>query len=82
MISARITQTDDEKLALAEARLLGRSIIKKIVARNGLDAYWVVRPDGEVREFCYDEDKENGSNKDTMFMFASAFAGAGAKHDF
>ena len=82
MISARMTQTDDEKLALAEARLLGRSIIKMIVARNGLNAYRVVRPNGEVREFCYDEDREYGSNKGTMFSYAAAFAGAGAKHDF
>lgn len=76
-----VTLTNEETLAKAEARLLGRSIIKIIVARNGLHAYWVVRPDGEVREFCY-QDEGAWSNKGTMFSFASAFAGAGAKHDF
>ena len=81
-IAPRVVQTDDEKLILAEARLLGRAIIKKIVARNGLNAYWVVRPDGEVREFCYDENRGYGSNKGTMFSYAATFAGAGAKHDF
>ena len=68
--------TNRDTLKLIEARLTGRSSVKLTSAKNGLDAYRVVRPDGEVREFCFDAE-----NQGTMRTMASAFAGAGAAHE-
>lgn len=81
-VNARRAQTDAEKLTLAKARLLGRSIIQKVKARNGLDAFRVTRCDGEVREFCWDLTSKHLDQQNFMFTMAGAFAGPGAKIDF
>ena len=69
--------TEAADLERVRARLLGRSIVTLVKAKNGLDASHVVRADGEVREFCFDAD-----NRSWTRSLAHAFAGAGALYDY